>query len=113
MRTIASLLAAVMSAAVAADPAYVREIEGWRRERVQRLTADGGWLTVAGLFWLKPGANRFGADLEELPVAAFLRTLAAEHRADIVQLGQPRKLIHPVFDIRTDDRRSVLRTQRQ
>ena len=58
------LLASTLAAAVAAgtaDPAYVREIESWRRERLQRLTADGGWLTVAGLFWLKPGANRFGA----------------------------------------------------
>jgi uncharacterized protein len=41
---------------------YQREVETWRREREQRLTADDGWLTVAGLFWLKPGANRFGAD---------------------------------------------------
>jgi uncharacterized protein (DUF1684 family) len=24
--------------------------------------ADGGWLSVAGLTWLKPGANSFGAD---------------------------------------------------
>jgi uncharacterized protein (DUF1684 family) len=47
--------------APAAAPAYVHEIESWRRERLQRLTADGGWLTVAGLFWLKPGANTFGA----------------------------------------------------
>jgi uncharacterized protein (DUF1684 family) len=62
MRPILSLLIGVIAATVAADPAYVREIEAWRRERVQRLTADGGWLTVAGLFWLKPGVNRFGAD---------------------------------------------------
>ena len=42
--------------------AYRREIEAWRHARAQRLTADGGWLTVAGLFWLAPGTNRFGAD---------------------------------------------------
>ncbi|HMF42958.1 MAG TPA: DUF1684 domain-containing protein [Polyangia bacterium] len=48
--------------AVAADSAYVHEIEAWQRERLQRLTADGGWLTVAGLVWLKPGPNRFGTD---------------------------------------------------
>ncbi len=41
---------------------YQREVSTWRREREQRLKADGGWLTVAGLSWLKPGANRFGAD---------------------------------------------------
>ena len=60
-----SMLAAAVTAAAAAsvaDPAYVREIESWRRERLQRLTADGGWLTVTGLVWLKPGANTFGAD---------------------------------------------------
>jgi len=61
-RLAASVLAAVTAAAGAGDSAYVHEIEAWRRERLQRLTADGGWLTVAGLSWLKPGANRFGTD---------------------------------------------------
>lgn len=42
--------------------AYQFEIEQWRREREERLKAEGGWLSVAGLFWLKEGANRFGAD---------------------------------------------------
>jgi uncharacterized protein (DUF1684 family) len=59
---LASTLAAAVGTAAAVDPAYVREIEAWRRERLARLTADGGWLTVAGLAWLKPGANTFGAD---------------------------------------------------
>jgi len=45
----------------AADP-YLAEIEAWRRERERRLTADDGWLTVAGLFWLKEGENSFGTD---------------------------------------------------
>jgi uncharacterized protein (DUF1684 family) len=49
-------------AAGAGDGAYRREIESWREQRLARLQADGGWLTVAGLAWLKPGANRFGAD---------------------------------------------------
>jgi len=61
-RLVTSAIAAAVAANSAADPAYVREIETWRRERVQRLTADGGWLTVAGLVWLSPGANKFGAD---------------------------------------------------
>ena len=45
----------------AAASAYDKEIEAWRAQRLARLEADGGWLTVAGLTWLKPGANRFGA----------------------------------------------------
>lgn len=58
----ATMLVIAAAGAVAADSAYVREIEAWRRDRLQRLTADGGWLTVAGLVWLNPGANRFGTD---------------------------------------------------
>jgi len=42
--------------------AYEAEIESWRQQRENRLKADGGWLTVAGLFWLKQGENRFGSD---------------------------------------------------
>jgi uncharacterized protein len=35
-------------------------IETWRAERIRRLTSDTGWLTLAGLFWLKEGENSFG-----------------------------------------------------
>jgi uncharacterized protein (DUF1684 family) len=43
------------------DAAYRREIEAWQKNRDVRLRAEGGWLTLAGLFWLKPGENRFGS----------------------------------------------------
>ncbi|HEY7514477.1 MAG TPA: hypothetical protein VIC87_08365, partial [Vicinamibacteria bacterium] len=45
-----------------ADEAYRAEVQKWRQDRETRLKADGGWLTVAGLFWLKEGENRFGSD---------------------------------------------------
>jgi len=48
----------------AVDPAYLAQIEAWRAERLASLTADDGWLTVVGLFWLHPGENRFGTDPE-------------------------------------------------
>ena len=35
-------------------------IAAWRAERVESLTSDGGWLTLAGLFWLREGDNTFG-----------------------------------------------------
>lgn len=51
------------------DPAYVAEIEAWRAERLERLTAEDGWLTVVGLHWLAPGVNRFGSDsASEIPL---------------------------------------------
>jgi uncharacterized protein len=32
----------------------------WRAQRVAALTSDTGWLTLTGLYWLKPGDNSFG-----------------------------------------------------
>ncbi len=45
------------------DPeAYRKEIEAWRQERNKGLKEENGWLTLVGLYWLKPGENRFGSD---------------------------------------------------
>jgi len=44
-------------AALATLSAYQAGIEKWRAEREAGLKADGGWLTVSGLFWLKDGEN--------------------------------------------------------
>jgi uncharacterized protein len=51
-----------LSSGAAAAPGYEADIQAWRTDREARLKADGGWLTVAGLFWLKEGDNRFGSD---------------------------------------------------
>ena len=55
------------------DASYRQEIEAWRVKRESNLKADGGWLTVAGLFWLKEGENRFGSGKDNeivLPASA-------------------------------------------
>ena len=44
-----------------ADP-YQREIDAWHAQRVSRLLAPDGWLSLVGLFWLEEGEHRFGAD---------------------------------------------------
>jgi hypothetical protein len=44
------------------ESSYQAEIEQWRQKRVAALKAEDGWLTVAGLFWLKEGKNTVGAD---------------------------------------------------
>lgn len=36
-------------------------IEQWRAKRLASLKSDTGWLTLAGLFWLKDGQNTFGS----------------------------------------------------
>lgn len=56
------LLFAFAAMALAAVSTLQTEIAEWRRAREERLKAEGGWLSVAGLFWLRDGANRFGKD---------------------------------------------------
>jgi hypothetical protein len=56
------LAAGLLLAAEPAPADYAAGIQKWREERETRLKSDGGWLTVAGLFWLKEGPNRFGSD---------------------------------------------------
>src|SRR5438045_3148529 len=53
------LLVALISARAETD--YVRGIEKWRSEREANLKKETGWLTVAGLSWLKEGINTVGA----------------------------------------------------
>lgn len=43
------------------DLAHRESVEAWRRERYRRLRREIGWLTLAGLGWLKPGVNRIGS----------------------------------------------------
>lgn len=41
------------------DAAYVQSFEKWKAEEIADLKEN--WLPLAGLYWLKPGANTFGA----------------------------------------------------
>src|SRR3954454_1233753 len=83
---------------------YQTEIESWRARMEQSLRADRGWLTLAGLFWLKQGTNRFGTSPDNeivLPEASALAyagsimyhagtaTLHAEASAGVTVNGQP------------------------
>jgi len=56
------LLSACHGGSGPVDPAYRDEISKWRAERLGKLQAPDGWLSLAGLFWLNPGENVFGAD---------------------------------------------------
>jgi len=41
---------------------YENQIQDWHQSRNERLNQPDGWLTLAGLFWLEQGDNRFGSD---------------------------------------------------
>lgn len=40
---------------------YMQQIEQWRAQRIARLTAPDGWLSLIGLHWLEPGRNTVGS----------------------------------------------------
>jgi uncharacterized protein (DUF1684 family) len=48
------------SKAVAVDSNYQQSFDKWKGELVDDLKQN--WLSLAGLFWLKPGENSFGTD---------------------------------------------------
>jgi len=66
-RTLAALAASLVMSNVLwpSSDAYRAQIEEWRRQREAALKADGGWLTVTGLFWLNEGENRFDTALKD------------------------------------------------
>jgi uncharacterized protein (DUF1684 family) len=56
---LAIVLVFVTSAHAQTD--YIKAVEKWRSEEEIDLKKETGWLTVAGLFWLKDGINTVGA----------------------------------------------------
>ncbi len=45
------------------DPVtYRKEVTDWQIKRAKSISSETGWLTLAGLCWLKPGENTFGSD---------------------------------------------------
>ena len=57
-----ALLCAFATSAAAQDVGYKASVEQWRHKYEASLESEDGWLTVAGLFWLHEGENKFGAD---------------------------------------------------
>jgi uncharacterized protein len=57
---------AASSAPAAPDAEYVQSFEKWKAEEIDNLKQN--WLPLAGLYWLKPGANSFGTAAENAVV---------------------------------------------
>lgn len=41
---------------------YEAEIREWQQTMDEKLRAEDGWLTLSGLYWLRPGSNTVGSD---------------------------------------------------
>ena len=97
---LATLAAAALPASGAAAPgaaaleAERASVNKWRMERVESLTSDSGWLTLAGLYWLKQGDNSFGRAATNSLVLN--NAALADTAGDFVLSGQQVRFIaHP------------------
>jgi uncharacterized protein len=89
--SIASLIALALSAASSPGD-YREQIEQWRAQHQKALAADDGWLTVAGLDWLKEGENRVGtAPASEVPLPPH----SAPARVAIINFHSGQAILHP------------------
>src|SRR6476661_184519 len=61
-RHLGIILAVVLgsSTLAKAETDYVKSIEKWRSDEERDLRKEDGWLSLAGLFWLKDGVNTVG-----------------------------------------------------
>jgi uncharacterized protein len=91
-----NLIVAITLLADTAVADYQKTIEAWRQARETRLRSDTGWLTVAGLFWLKDGENRLGSD----PGAeVVLPAHSSPARAGILRLQKGQVTIEPAAGV--------------
>ncbi|MDQ3265869.1 MAG: DUF1684 domain-containing protein [Myxococcota bacterium] len=52
---------AAIAAPVPAPAPLEAEIQAWHDKRLKNLTAEEGWLSLVGLYWLEPGKNTAGS----------------------------------------------------
>src|SRR6185369_2103665 len=90
LRYFAILLAVT---AWAEDSAYQASMAKWRQEREAKLKADGGWLTVTGLFWLKEGENRVGGAPGVFELHNGKAVFRADRGAAVTSGGKPVSVI--------------------
>ena len=62
-RKIVAFITAILllSIAVSAQTTYQKEIDNWRKKRVESLKSENGWLNLVGLYWLQEGKSSFGS----------------------------------------------------
>jgi uncharacterized protein (DUF1684 family) len=78
---------------------YRQEVEQWRTDRVTRLTAPAGWLSLIGLEWLQPGENRIGSAADNdivvsaMPAHLGVASLRADGRVHLALVADSGALI--------------------
>jgi uncharacterized protein (DUF1684 family) len=80
--------------------AYRQCLENWKAERIASLKSEGGYLNLAGLFWLRHGSNTFGSSSSNdivFPAAALPEMGSFELGGNGVEMQ-----VHSGVDVRMD-----------
>jgi len=82
---------------------YQNEIDAWHRERIGKLKGENGWLSLAGLYWLKPGENRIGSEPRcdiRFPARApkYLGSIILKGKTARLKMGGKQKILKPDTD---------------
>lgn len=101
------LLAAPSSPVKDGAARYRAEIEKWHADRVSRLTAEDGWLSVVGLSWLQDGENSLGSApasgivLPPGSAPARLGTVRLEHGKAVLTVAPGAEVTHDGKAVKT------------
>jgi uncharacterized protein (DUF1684 family) len=90
--SLATRPAAAQTAVTSAESEWLQDLNTWRARRAQEIDAADGWLTLAGLEWLKPGANSVGAAAGS---QVQVRAKAPDHIGLLTVSGKTVQLLSP------------------
>ena len=87
------LLIGITAFLLLGDASYTDTIRKWQEHREAGLRAPDSWLTLVGLFWLKPGDNSIGSD----PSNSFVlrKGLAPPHWGNLRLMGDKVSFVRP------------------
>ncbi len=77
---------------------YLQTINEWRKEREKSIRKENGWLSLTGLYWLKPGKNQIGSDANaeiQLPerIPSNIGYLEYDEKTVTLQTGANQKVL--------------------
>ena len=89
---VAQCLVVVATAQTISDSVWRQNLATWRAQYDKQISAPDGWLTLAGLEWLKPGFNSIGASSDN---SISIKVQAPDHIGSITVNGKIVQLLSP------------------
>jgi len=85
--------ASAQAAVTSTESEWLQDLNTWRTLREEQIDAPGGWLTLVGMEWLKPGANSVGAAADN---QIHIHAQAPDHIGMFTVSGKTAQLLAPI-----------------